>query len=300
MGGQTIIQIHENTLLLEKHTSKERRSGRLLMGLAVLLYSAAHFGYRKLAEEGFGPHEVILFRSLVATGACIVLGRVLRVPHAVIGPRGSRLFLFVRGGLGLIGLLLFLASLEVLPQSDAVTLSFLSPFISVVMAHLFLKESLSGVSLMSTILGFVGVAGVYRPEFLNSTANITMPGLLLAVLSSLANVGSTVLIRKAGKGTHFLHLLGYFSILPVFPAITLCLLQTESLMSRVSLQHCGWGLAASLASLSGSILFTLSLQRERVAVVTNFTFLPVLFDACLGFPLSTLAILLSIFFATHT
>ena len=99
------------------------------------------------------------------TGSLIVaIPFLLRSPGQVLFvPRSTMPALFMRSLLATIGMILLLYSYEAMPMAEANALSFTRPLWVVLLAVLFLRETIGPSRIAAVLMGFVGVVIIMRP-----------------------------------------------------------------------------------------------------------------------------------------
>jgi drug/metabolite transporter (DMT)-like permease len=137
------------------------------------------------------PFEIAFFRSLF--GLSFMLPWLIRT--GMDGLRTSRLKLYTfRTTLGLISMLCWFTALSLLPLGQAVALSFTAPLFATVGAALFLHETVRGRRWTATIIGFVGVLIIARPEAVGLSL-----GVVLAIGSSVLNAAVTLIVKRLSR-----------------------------------------------------------------------------------------------------
>jgi len=99
------------------------------------------------------------------TGSLIVaIPFMLRSPRQVLFvPRSTMPALFLRSLLATIGMILLLYTYEAMPMAEANALSFTRPLWVVLLAVLFLRETIGPSRIAAVLMGFVGVVVIMRP-----------------------------------------------------------------------------------------------------------------------------------------
>jgi drug/metabolite transporter (DMT)-like permease len=95
-------------------------------------------------------------------------------------------------------------ALKTIPLADFYGITFLSPFITALLAALFLKEHLGWHRMMAIIFGFGGVLVIAQPQF--ATYSI---GLVFALGATLSISGTSIVLRKM-KSNESLFLFSFF------------------------------------------------------------------------------------------
>src|SRR3989338_920155 len=98
--------------------------------------------------------------------------------------------------LSAIGVILWYISLAHMQLAQAVGLMFLGPLITVVGAHVFLKESISKERGLAILIGFVGGAIISQPTFSGLLSSVAF----LPILAAICFSGATLMIRRLTAG----------------------------------------------------------------------------------------------------
>jgi len=134
------------------------------------------------------PFEIAFFRNFF--GLVFMLPWLLRA--GLDGLRTSRVKLYVfRTTLGLVSMLCWFTALALLPLSQAVALSFTAPLFATMGAALFLHEKVRGRRWAATIIGFLGVIVIARPEAVGLSF-----GVALAIGSSVISAAITLIVKR--------------------------------------------------------------------------------------------------------
>ena len=131
-----------------------------------------------------------------------------------------------RGVIGSIGMFLAFTGLGLLPLTDAVAISYVTPLIVVVLAAIFLKEKVRTYRWSAVVIGFAGVLVMLAPHLGGGTgspshATALMNGLslgaavalLAALFSAFATIEVRVLTRTESTGAIVFYFMALTSIL---------------------------------------------------------------------------------------
>ncbi|MFL5730409.1 MAG: DMT family transporter [Cytophagaceae bacterium] len=125
--------------------------GIRFMIICMLLITSMQLLVKALPE--IPVSETILFRSVISFVLCIIILKKKR-----IGLQGKNpSLLILRGVFGAASLLAFFYTIHHIPLGSAITISHLSPFVIVLLAHIFLGEKMRKVQWLFFVLSFAGV-----------------------------------------------------------------------------------------------------------------------------------------------
>jgi len=199
-----------------------------------------------------------------------------------IGPKGKRLLLCVRGGVGFIALSCYYFSITKMTLGDAVVLSFTSPVFTAISAVFILKEKWERYDIIGAILSMVGVVLIARPGFLFGGAkeasddNTRLFAVAIALFGAVMAGFAYVTVRKIGPSAHALVLVNYFSVLSLIcsPIAMLILKDFVWPSDDCWLPIFGMGIAATIAQ----VMLNRGLQLEKAAKATTMNYLQIVFS----------------------
>jgi drug/metabolite transporter (DMT)-like permease len=136
---------------------------------------------------------------------------MLRSPGQVLFvPRSTMPALFLRSLLATIGMILLLYSYEAMPMAEANALSFTRPLWVVLLAVLFLRETIGPSRIAAVLMGFVGVVVIMRPW--GADAAIGWPH-VAALFSALCLAGTITGVKSLTKNLSASSILVWSSIM---------------------------------------------------------------------------------------
>jgi len=146
----------------------------------------------KVLSETVNPLQIAWLRQLgLLSGVVVLLAwkgpRILRSRHPVLQ--------FGRGLTVVVAATSFLFAITYVPLADATAVSFIAPFIVIVLAGLVLGETVGLKRWIAVALGFAGTMIIIRPGF-----NAFHPAIFLVILSGLA-FGIRQIISRRVSGT---------------------------------------------------------------------------------------------------
>jgi drug/metabolite transporter (DMT)-like permease len=133
----------------------------LMLGFCVLAPAIDMFG--KLAAASVPVGQITAARYVVQAAVLVpvalALGLSLRMDARALGLN------LLRAALSLASTFTFIAAVRVMPLADALAIAFVEPFLLLLIAHLFLGETVGPRRLAAVAAGFVGTLIVVRPSF---------------------------------------------------------------------------------------------------------------------------------------
>lgn len=224
--------------------------------LLLLLISAVCYSFMscfvKLATEAGLPSVELVFIRAVAQGSMVIMGMfcyttidenqrtydgsntgtgttkrvgeegkmlLIQRPFGV-GDRVQKLVIArgMIGGFGF-GFVLYYYTVSALPLGDATTLLSLNPVVTIVLAAIFLGESIHSTHIFSAAASIIGSVLIARPSFLfgssdnHDVTSYNTLGYITALVGTCCGACVILLIRSAGKsGVHTLQLIFSWSV----------------------------------------------------------------------------------------
>ena len=262
--------------LMPQPGTKDAVLGGILCRLgAVGCLASMGAAVKHVALAGIPPVEVMFFRGLFAfipVGALAFARFGFRLP-----PTNFPMAHVRRSLTGVAALFLTIASLSLLPLSQAVSIGFVAPLFVILLSGPLLREQPTLTQWIVAGIGFLGVGVMLDPDF-SSFANI---GALAGIGAAFFSAGATIAIRKMAHESASVTTF-YFTA-----AITVC---SAFLLPFFWVTPWSAGLWASLALVGifgglGQLLLTQSLRLAAPSVVTPFDYLQLFWAAIIGFAL---------------
>lgn len=227
----------------------------------------------------FGPFELVFWRSVIMFPTTLGMIRYKRLYPW--GKPEQRFFLVLRGTAGFFFMGAYYFSIQQLPLSDAVVITYTSPVLTVIAAAVFLKEPLELLDFAGSLLCMTGVVLVSQPSFIMTffgAQPVPMPaaGVAGALCSAMFATSVYILLRYR-KDLDALVSTLYFAIVGIIisPVFMLIFGEPWIMPDRAS----EWVLMIPLALLSvfGQALMNIGLQRESAGKATVMNYLQVVF-----------------------
>ncbi len=216
------------------------------------------------------PYEILFFRALISGVIC--LGMLKRLG---VSPWGNNKWLLVaRGFAGIGSLLLYFTTLQHIPLASAVTIQYLAPIFTAMMAVFILNEKMHWKQWAYFLVSFAGVV------FLKGTdERVPMLYLLIGIGSALFTSAAFNVVRKLNQTEHPLVIILYF------PLIAMPLMLPFTIYNWVQPQHWDWLiiLLMGLFTQAGQVYLTKAIQAEELSKITYLNYLGIIYALALGF-----------------
>lgn len=213
--------------------------------------------------------EIVFFRCLVSMTICFIGIRRAQVDW--LG--NSRLLLFLRGAFGTTALYLFFITLQNIPLASSVTISYLSPVFTTVIAVFLLKEKVYALQWVFFLISIIGV-------FVMKGFDARIPPVYFAtgIASGFFSALAYNMVRSLKGKEHPLVVVLHFQLVGVVVGfiVTLFNFRLPTLYEAVLLL--GIGLATHL----GQVYLTKALQAEKIAKVSILNYLGIIYALFFG------------------
>lgn len=267
------------------------------MFLSTLSFAIANMLVKQVSH--IPAMEVVFFRCVVASAFCFI-----GLYRAGADWRGSnRTLLLLRGLFGTTALYFFFVTVQNLPLGTAVTIQYLSPIFTTIIAVFVLREGVKPVQWFFYMLAFGGVLLIQRFD-----ERVSLWFLIIGIISAFCSGVAYNLVRSLKGKEHPLTVVLHFQLIGVLAG-------TISLFFEWRMPT-GWDwlflFLIGVASQLGQIFLTNALQREAVAgvAIVNYTGLVYAvaigwiiwgemqtFSSILGMSLVVLGVLLSVLYS---
>ena len=243
------------------------------VGVKYIIISSFFFALMNIGVKylhNIPAYEIVFFRGLVT----LIVGYFLIV-RKNLNPWGNnkRLLLF-RGISGTIALLLYFYTLQRMPLASAVTIQYLSPIFTIIIASWMLKEHARPIQWLFFLVSFAGVIMIKGFD-----ARITTIELLIGVISAVFSGLAYNFIRKLKDYDHPLVVVFYF------PLVTVPVVGIYTIFNWVTPEAWDWVIIAmvGLATTIAQIYMTKAYQVEKAANISNFNYLGSIYALAFGY-----------------
>lgn len=214
--------------------------------------------------------EVVFFRSIISLVMSYVILRAQRV--SVWG--NNKPLLLARGASGAVGLILYFMLIQQIPLATAVTLQFLAPIVTAILAMLLLAEKVRGWQWFFFLLSFGGILLVNGFD-----TRVSGLHLLMGILAALGAGMAYTIIRKLKKSEHPLVIVMYF------PLVTVPLTGLYSAFHWQMPQGIEWLTLLGIGVLTqfAQYFLTKSFQEDEINKVASLKYLNIFYALVFGY-----------------
>ncbi len=249
-GRKTKIQLTDDRTFLT--------AGVKSMFLSTLSFALANVLVKQVAH--IPAMEVVFFRCAVATSFCLY-----GLHRAGADWKGSnRTLLLLRGIFGTTALYLFFTTVQNIPLASAMTIQYLSPIFTTIIAIFILKE---GVRPMQWVFYAIAFSGVLLIERFDPRISLTF--LIFGIVSAFCSGVAYNLVRSLKGKEHPLTVVLHFQLVGVLAGFVSLFFEFR----MPSGWDWFWLFLIGVFSQLGQIYLTNALQREAVAgvAIVNYT-----------------------------
>jgi len=241
-----------------KEESKFLTEGVRSMFLSTFAFFIANVCVKQIVH--IPAMEIVFFRCVLASTFCFV-----GLKHARVDWRGTNhKLLLLRGLFGTTALFLFFITLQNIPLASAMTIQYLSPIFTTIIAVFFLGESVPRLQWLFYGLAFSGVLLIERVD-----PRVSPYYLVIGIISALCSGMAYNLVRSMKGREHPLTVVLHFQLVGVVAGFI-------SLFFSFRMPT-GWDwfyiVLIGIFSQLGQMFLTNALQKERVAgvAIINYT-----------------------------
>lgn len=215
------------------------------------------------------PHELVFFRALISSVLSLIA-----LKTAGLSPWGrNKKMLIFRGLAGTAALLLYFHTLQVMPLASAVTIQYLHPIFTVILAGLFLKEKPTWLQWLFFIASFAGVLLVRGFD-----ERIELVDMGIGVISALCSAIAYNLIRALRHEDHALVVVFYL------PFVSLWVVGPYTLTHWVAPRGIEWLVIIVIGVFTqvAQYFMTRAYQSDRAANISNLNYLGIVYALVIG------------------
>lgn len=213
--------------------------------------------------------EVVFLRCVISAIACVISLRGMNVN--LLG--NNRLFLFLRGASGTTALYCFFTTLQNVPLASGVTLSYLSPIFTAILAIFVLNEKVKYLQWFFYIISFAGVF-VIKGFDANFPTIYFITGISAAFFSGVAYN----LVRSLKETEHPLVIVFQFQVVGIIAGFLSVLFDWKMPTGLDWLYLAGTGALTQI----GQVFLTKALQAEAVGQVSIINYTGILYAIFFG------------------
>jgi drug/metabolite transporter (DMT)-like permease len=238
------------------------------MFLSTLAFSLANVFVKQVSH--IPAMEVVFFRCTIASMFCFI-----GLYRAKADWRGSnRTMLLLRGTFGTVALYCFFLTLQNIPLASAMTIQYLSPIFTTIIAIFLLSEKVKALQWVFYAMAFGGVLFIERFD-----TRISLFYLVLGVASAFCSGVAYNLVRKLRKREHPLTVVLHFQLIGAIAGFVSIFFEWKTPVGS------DWVYLFLVGAFSqmGQIYLTSALQKEKAASVAIINYTGLVYALSIGF-----------------
>jgi drug/metabolite transporter (DMT)-like permease len=236
--------------------------------LSTIFFALMNVGVKYIRR--IPAYEIVFFRALVSLAVAYAL-----IKRKGLNPWGNnKPLLIYRGIAGTIALMMYFYTLQHMPLASAVTIQYLSPIFTILIAGVMLKEPARPVQWLFFAISFIGVMMIKGFDM-----RISVFGLVIGIAAAFFAGLAYNFIRKLKDYDHHLVVVFYFPLVTV-PTIGLYTFAHWVIPGPVE-----WLILIliGLATTAAQIYMTKAYQIEKAANISNYNYLGTVYALILGY-----------------
>lgn len=213
--------------------------------------------------------EIVFFRCLVSMVMCFVI-----IFQEKADWKGSnRKLLLARGLFGTLALYTFFVTIQNIPLGTAVTIQYLSPVFTTIIAIFFLNEKVKALQWLFFAISFAGVLVIKGFD-----SSISLAMLAIGITSALASGFAYNMVRSLKEKEHTMVVVLHFQLIGAVTGLLFTLFNWQTPVGIEWFYLIMIGVCTQL----GQVNLTKALQREKIANVSIFNYLGILYALVFG------------------
>ncbi len=244
----------------------------LTLGMRAMFLSTLCFALANVFVKQVGhlpAMEIVFFRCAIGTVFCFI--GLHRVNAGWLGTNHTQLLL--RGIFGTTALFLFFVTVQNIPLASAMTIQYLSPIFTTVIAIFLLKENVKLLQWLFYAIAFAGVLMIERFD-----VRVSLFYLFIGIISAFCSGVAYNLVRNLREREHPLTVVLHFQLVGfVAGGVSLFFFWETPI---------GWDwlflLLIGISSQLGQIFLTNALQKERAASVAIINYSGLIYGLIIG------------------
>lgn len=237
----------------------------------ILIATFAFACMNALAKElsDFPVLQVVFFRSFGTFIFIFPYMLVKKVP--LLGTH--RKMLALRAIIGTISLAAFFMAVQLMPLGSAVSIRYIGPLISVILAIIFLKEKVMPIQWLGFLIAIIGVFVLKGFDVRISTLGFIM------ILISAITVGAVfTLVRYLATREHHLTIINYFMVTSILIGLT-------SVAYWIMPMGIQWYfiIGMGICGLIGQVFMTIAFSLGETNTIAPFKYMELVYALFLGF-----------------
>ncbi|CAM4257489.1 DMT family transporter [Lacicoccus alkaliphilus] len=243
-------------------------------GIIALLISSLGFSLMAFFVKYSGDLPTVqktFFRNFISMAIALIF--VIYYKEKLFGHKENQGLLLLRSALGLGGVLLNFYVIDRMVLSDAEILNKMSPFFTILLCALFLKEYIRRYQMISIVIALAGAIFIIKPSMSSDTVYA-----LLGLLGALMAAGAYTVLRVLGSREKFYTVVFYFSAFSTAALLPFFIYQYEPMTFEQWIMLILAGIFAAFGQFGLTIAYSFAPARE----ISIFFYSTIIFTALLS------------------
>lgn len=255
------------------------------LGIAYILLATMLFSFMdafvKLAGEGLSVMETLFFRSIIMT--LLVAGAIIKNKEAMILKPGGKIWLIVRSLSGAIAMMAVFHNISQMPLGVAISFIKSMPIYAVFLAWIFLREKMTLVIIISTLIGMGGILVISDPF----TESVSGFNIFMGVVSGLGAAIAMTALRSSKQyfSSNFIILIFGLTTTIMSGAFLIFPYEIESISSFwvwPDSKQWFWIVGMGATGTIAQVFLTKAYLTAPSGVISPFTYTEIIFSTILG------------------
>lgn len=260
-------------MLTSSKEIKEDKNNLLSSGIKNMLMASFYFSIVNVLVKllsNIPSYEVALFRTFIS-----LIMSWMMIRQASINPWGNnKKDLLLRGFFGTISLLLYFYTLQNMPLASAVTIQYLSPIFTTILATFILKEKTKSLHWLFFLISFSGVLLIKGFD-----TRLSSEILSLGIISAFTSGMAYNFVRKLKDTDHPIVTVFYF------PLVSVPIIAPYALFHWIQPHGIEWIylILVGIFTQQAQVHMTKAYQSEKISIVSNFNYTGIIFALAMGY-----------------
>ncbi len=243
----------------------------ILFGIIACFFASVLIAIVKYLSDDFHIFFIVMMRNFF--GLLFFLPGILKDHKKVLHTKKLNLHLYRSIG-GLVSTVVWFHVITIIPMSEAVSISFIIPIITIIVAVIFLKEKVHSHIWIASFIGFIGIVIILRPGFREFN-----PAYFYCFISMVLWVNSNILIKLMTRTERPQTIVAYMSFIMLFVSMPFAFPYLEP----VNVKSLCWFILLGIVSNLLHIFVSNAYAKTDLSKVQPFDFTRLLFTAIISY-----------------
>ncbi|KTW28101.1 hypothetical protein T552_01962 [Pneumocystis carinii B80] len=248
--------------------------------------------------RSWNAFQIILIRMVPTYILAIIYYKCAETMEKGASNINTRIFLFLRGFFGFIGIYCTYYSIHHLDLSDATALSFLNPIFINLLGHPILYQTFNFFDIYAALVSFIGVMFIVKPSFIlnnhffhalhdnYSTSEIISSAnskervlaIMISLIGVLAVCFSYIIIKKLGDSINSLQPILWYSLISSIGSILFLISFNSPFNLPLNFLEVFLFFVIGISGFFAQVFLTRGLQIEKIGRASSVIYLQIIFS----------------------